>query len=161
MRFRVKLREAEYLLVNGLLLGAMLLVVVQLAQSQDPLERVYQVSKLMEDQQNSVFAAKIDHEAAGSEVTGEITLRLENYFSIAGIKVIINGVEKANFLTKELTLQVSPGDQIAIDGSSCSKAVRVEVINTSPRIISPKLGSIIQLQGDVKYLAPIQVKLAY
>jgi hypothetical protein len=139
----------------------MLLVIVQLAQSQDPLERVYQVSKLLEDQQNSVFAAQIDHEAAGNAVTGELSLCLENYFSIAGIKVIINGVEKGNFLTKELTLQVSSGDQIAIDGSSCSQAVRVEVSNTSPRIISPKLGSIIQLQGDVKYLNPVQVKLAY
>lgn len=156
-----------------LLLGVMLLAIVQAANSQDPIEREFKVSKLLEEQYGSVGTGLSTAEVIaplGAEqatdpgvvedyhITGVITLRLVNYFSTTGIKVFVNGVEKANFLNKDITIQVRPGDQIALDGSAFFRAALVQVLNTSPEVVSPKEGSTIELKGDVKYLAPVQVK---
>ncbi len=164
-----RISGVEALLVKALLLGAMLLAVVQAANSQDPIEREFKVSSLLEDQTRTAAAGFGAGESAspegagqaagiGSDTAGVITLRLVNYFSTTGIKILVNGVERANFLQKDVTLKVRPGDQISLDGSSFAREAEVEVLNTTPGIVNPREGSTLLLKGDVKYLEPVRLK---
>lgn len=172
--FWTRLNRAEALLVKAVLFGVVLLALVQAANDQDPIEREFKVSKLLEEQVSTVTVgfgsgetfpaegtAGIAGMGSGTDgVAGVITLRLVNYFSVTGIKVLINGVEQANFLHKDVTLNVRTGDQIALDGSSFPREAEVQILNTTPGIVNPKEGSRVLLKGDVKYLEPVRGKTA-
>lgn len=175
VRFWEKITRAEALLVRVVVLGILVLTAAQLASGLDPIEREFQLSKLLEEpavdaavQQSpgggpasereslDVPAAEplaLEHQ--GSD--GVITLRLVDFFSAAGIKILVNGVVKADFLRQTVSIPVRKGDQLALDVRNFQPGIRVEVFDVSPGIAAPAEGAVIVATERITQLEQVEI----
>lgn len=86
-----------------------------------------------------------------------ITLELQDYQSRPDVLVEINGLKTANFLRKEITLNVRENDVISYYNPDERRPVRIKVSKITPNITKPGLGVVVNGTGR-RYFAPIKLK---
>ncbi|HBT20501.1 MAG TPA: hypothetical protein DEA47_03930 [Peptococcaceae bacterium] len=91
-------------------------------------------------------------------VFATITIRLENFSSLEKAVLLINGKEVADFRKKQVTVKVSQGDVLAIDGTYYVHDLTFKVVSVSENVRQPKKGQIVNVSGDVVVIGPVELK---
>jgi len=87
-----------------------------------------------------------------------LTLELDYHIALPKLKILVNGMNVADFSSKQVVLRVKNGDLIEIDGTYYPYTVGVKVISNSPLIVSPKVGDKIFVNGSIESLGKINIQ---
>lgn len=72
--------------------------------------------------------------------------------------LLVNGEEVGDFRDKQITIKVSPGDIISIDGSFYIHELVFKVVAVSENVGQPEIGQIIFVQGDISMVGEVRMK---
>lgn len=87
-----------------------------------------------------------------------ITIQCENYSSLEKAVLLVNGEEVGDFRDKQLTIKVSPGDIVAVDGSYYIHQLVFKVVAVSENVAQPEIGQMIIVDGDVAMVGEVKIK---
>lgn len=91
-------------------------------------------------------------------VFATVTIQIENFSSLEKALLLINGKEVADFRDKQITVKVSPGDVVAIDGSFYVHELIFKVVATSENVAQPEVGQVVEVYGDISMLGEVRLK---
>ena len=87
-----------------------------------------------------------------------ILIELENESKMDSLWVMINGERTARFSGKNITLPVSDGELIEIDGTGTNKMAKVNIKSRSDDVILVIDNSTLEVNGNIGVLARIKIK---
>jgi len=172
-RFFQWAEKTEKVLFRLVLAVMVLLMVGQVLDTEDPLEKVISLTRPDGDPVYHRWKLLPVPDAERVSIQGEgsgdsldkleadlatVTLQLENFSSLAKAKVRVNGRDEADFLEKQVSVKVRPGDLLEVDGSFYNRAIRVKVLDTSPIIKSPREGGEYLIRSGVVQLGRVEFK---
>lgn len=89
---------------------------------------------------------------------GFISLRLLDNPQGGKIKILLNGVEVAQFTDELLTIRVREKDLVEIDTAECSANVALQIVATSDNLVSPIKNRKITSKGNIIEVGRIKMK---
>lgn len=145
------LDKIEKYLVRGVILGLICLVVVQALLTRDPLRFYLSWGERMEGQKLEYPVGTLGEEEETlrgkqsnnkEEVVspwGQLTLSLQDYSSLAKVRVLVNNEEVADFTNREIELKVMAGDVIEIDSTYYNFPIEFRITKVSPNLSAPSV----------------------
>ncbi|MFZ5644142.1 MAG: hypothetical protein ACOY46_11175 [Bacillota bacterium] len=91
--------------------------------------------------------------------TRVITLFLRDYSLLPHMRVLVNGDVRGEFKNRYVTVTVNSGDVVSIDGTYYNMPVRVELLNASKAVTSPRPGDIFNVKGNITTLGKVVTRL--
>jgi len=86
-----------------------------------------------------------------------VTFYLHDYSLLPYVRVVVNGEVKGAFSSRYVTVAVQEGDSLALDGTFYNRPVKVEVLDVSGGVKSPRRGDLIQINGGLVKLGQVAV----
>jgi hypothetical protein len=86
-----------------------------------------------------------------------ITLQLKNYSLLPMARVLVNDEPQGQFNNRYVTVLVSPGDTIKIDGTRYNRAIDIEVLDVSQEVVFPAAGSKFRVEGNVVSMGKVRL----
>jgi len=86
-----------------------------------------------------------------------VTLELKNYTSLPRAVVLVNGEPRAVFGERYVTVPVTEGDLLEVDGSFYTHPLVVEVLDVSRGVAAPPAGRTVEVDGSVAALGRVHL----
>jgi len=86
-----------------------------------------------------------------------VTLALKNYTCLPRAEVLVNGEPRAVFGKRYVTVPVSGGDLLAVDGSFYTHPLIVTVMDASHGVVAPPVGRTVEVNGSVTALGRVRL----
>jgi len=154
----------EKFLIKTVLIGMALLIVVQIALTNDSarvflnyIDRLegsdYWVPELVYNTKESVpTIAEIPVNVKEKQLPkkkGFISIKMHDFASLDFVKIIINDDTVTRFSQNPVMLEVSDGDLIKIDGSAYQMPIKYEVVKVSEKVVAPQVGLTVKTNGNI------------
>lgn len=171
-RFERFTTRLERFLIKAVLLGIALLVVVQVALTNESARTFLnygatltgadpETLELLRQESESVPAMAEFSSVSSKEVPtrskGQVMVKLQDHITLDYAKIIVNGKVVASFNQNPVMLEVRDGDTIKVDGSVYQMPLRIEVIKVSANVISPPVGHWVETNGGIAELGSISI----
>lgn len=154
----------EKYLIRCIVLGLVALVIVQGLMTKDSMRLYLSWGERMEGQNIKLPVSTDNTEKDQHTVRetnsphAEITLSVNHFSSLPNSIIIVNGLEKARFTTKEITLELMAGDIIEIDSSYYNNPIEYKIAHISDNISYPEEQMVYTANKAIVMIGKIIVK---
>jgi hypothetical protein len=164
---RKLLNRIEKYLIRGVVLGLVTLVVIQAMLTQNPMRFYLSWGERLEGQQMEYPASLIGEEEAlqpqpapeeAVSPWGKMTISLEDYSSLARVKVLVNDKEVATFQERQVKLEVMAGDVVEIDTSFYDFPIEFKISSVSSNLAAPSLNQCYNSNQGIVMIGKVVVK---
>jgi hypothetical protein len=156
------LNKLEKILIVCVLVGLGAVLAVQYIIVFDTAELFFKIGEHLEQQPVTFYEefpeARVTASDTYQSIFATITIQCENYSSLEKAVLLINGKEVGDFRDKKITVKVSSGDVLAIDGSFYVHELIFKVAATSENVAQPEIGQVIRVCGDIGMLGEVRLK---
>lgn len=155
------IQKFERFLIAGIVLGFAALLLVQTMMAIDHQWLVAGLSEELEKRPVNFYQEYPEARVTSGPyqtVFATITIQCENFSSLEKAILLVNGEEVGDFRDKQLTIKVSPGDTVSIDGSFYTHELIFKVVAASENVGQPEIGQIIRVNGDVALVGEVRMK---
>lgn len=101
---------------------------------------------------------KVSSSVAYQSIFATVTISCENFSSLDKAVLLINGEEVADFHNKQITVKVSHGDLLSIDGSFYVYEIVFKVVAASENVTQPEIGQEIRVSGNIEPVGEVRLK---
>jgi len=155
------IQKFERFLIAGIVFGLTALLLVQTMMVMDHQGFVAGLSKELGKRPFDFYQEYPEARVTSGPyqtVFATITIQCENFSSLEKAVLIVNGEEVGDFRDKQLTIKVSPGDIVSIDGSFYTHELVFKVVAASENVGQPEIGQIIRVNGDIALVGNVRMK---
>lgn len=155
------IKKLERFFIAVIFIGLILLVFTQAALIFDISELFTYIAEEIEERPVKFYKEYPEARVTSGpyhSVFATVTIQCDNYSSLEKAILLVNGEEVADFRDKQITIKVSPGDVLSIDGSFYVHELVFKVVAVSENVGQPEIGQIIHVQGDVAVVGEVRMK---
>jgi len=155
------IKWVEKVLIAGVILGLVLLIACQALLTIDPVRFYLNVAEKLEGKMVNFYEEFPETRVASGQyqsVFATVTIQIENFSSLEKAVLLINGKKVTDFRQKQVTVKVSPGDVLAIDGSFYIHELIFKVAAVSENVAQPEIGQVIRVKGDVVTIGEVKLE---
>lgn len=156
------MKRLDQVLIICVLIGLGVVFAVQYIMVFDAAELFFKIGEQLEQQPVHFYEefpeARVTSTEAHQSVFATITIQCENFSSLEKAVLLINGKEVGDFRDKEITVKVSSGDVLAIDGSFYVHEIIFKVVAVSENVVQPEIGQVVRVFGNTAMLGEVCLK---
>jgi len=155
-------RKLELFLLTGIAAVLLVIFALQAILFLDAAELFFEIGEQVNKESIAFYqefpeARVTSADTAIQSVFATVTIQCRNYSSLEKAVLLINGEEVGDFRNKQLTVKVSEGDVLAIDGSFYIHELIFEVVATSENVAQPEIGQTVRVYQDIAVLGKVRL----
>ena len=154
--------KLEILLISVIIVAVVAIFAVQAVLVLDTAELFFTIGEHLEQQSVTFYEefpeTRVTSADSYQSIFATVTIQCENFSSLEKAVLLINGEEVGDFRAKQITVKVSPGDVLAIDGSFYIHEIVFKVVAASENVAQPEIGQTVRVLGDIGVLGEVRLR---